>query len=186
MLRQLRPRFELQLEEAAGVLLDRISFRLRSGDCSLCGFVAEDRFALYVPPARQRLWSAELRVDVVRRGDDTVLECQYAPHPHVWVTYAITVAAVIIGATVALVFALAELSMHQPPVALYALGPLLVLALALYAGAFIGQGFAVDEMDELRQFLTEALQSHAALPSHIRNLRPDASNSHPSPTRMRG
>jgi hypothetical protein len=172
MLRELRPRFDLQRDEPASVLLDRISFRLRSGDCSLCGFVAEDRVALYVPPARQRLWSAELRADVIRQGNTTLLECRYAPHPHVWITYVITLAVIIIGITAALVFALAELSMHQPPVALFAFIPLLLLGVALYAAAFVGQGFAVDEMDELRAFLNEALQSGTALPSHIRNLRP--------------
>jgi hypothetical protein len=95
-----------------------------------------------------------------------------APHPHVWFTYVALMAVAVVGLTVAVTFALAEWSMNQRPVALWALPPLLVMAAAGYALAFVGQGFAADEMDELRAFLDEAVESGAALPSHIRNLRP--------------
>lgn len=172
MPRELRPRFQVCSDETAEVVLGRIDHRLRARDCPLSGFVAEDRAVIHVPASRQRLWSAELRVEVARRDDATVVEGRYAPHPHVWVTYVIVLAAVVVGVTVAVVFALAEWSMGQPPVALYALAPLLLIGGATYAAAFVGQGFASEEMDELRAFLDEALEPGTALRSHIRNLRP--------------
>ena len=84
----------------------------------------------------------------------------------------ILLAAVVVGLTVVGVFALAEWSMNQKPIALYALLPLLLVGAGAYVLAFVGQGFASEEMDELRAFLDQALDSEAALPSHIRHLRP--------------
>jgi hypothetical protein len=173
--REVRPRFEVRREEPASLILDRVSLRLRARDCPLCGGVAEDRVTLYVPPARQQLWSPELRVDVIRQGDETVLQGMYAPHPHVWITYVALLAFTVVGLTAATTFALAEWSMNQRPVALYALLPLLALGTTAYALAFVGQGFAGDQMDELRAFLDETLEAAAPLPSHIRNLAPEGS-----------
>jgi hypothetical protein len=172
MSREARPRFEVSTDETAEVLLERLRARLRSSDCPLGGYVAEERVVLFVPPPRQRLWSAELRIDIVRRGEATVLAGMYAPHPHVWITYVILLAAVVVGLTVVVVFALVEWSMNEPPVALYALAPLLLVGTATYAMAFVGQKFATDEMDELRAFLDETVESDVALSSHIRNTRP--------------
>lgn len=172
MRRRLRPRFEIHRDETADVLLERVRVRLRSNDCAVSGYITADRVVVHVPAARQRFWSAELRVDAVQRGESTTLQGVYAPHPHVWVTYVIVLAAMAVGITAALVFALAEWSMHERPVALYALLPLLAIGAATYASAFVGQGFASDEMDELRIFLEEALEPAAPLHSHIRNLRP--------------
>jgi hypothetical protein len=172
MARELRPRFEVCSHEAADALLERVALRLRSADCAISGYVAEQRIVIYVPPARQRLWSAELRVDVVCRDGGTVLAGMYAPHPHVWVTYTIVLAAVVMGVTAVLVFAFAQWSMNQPPVALYGLVPLVFIGAATYGLAFVGQGFASEEMDEMRAFLDDAVVESAPLRSHIRNLRP--------------
>ncbi len=177
MPREVRPRFEIRREEPAGPLLERVSLRLRARDCPFCGFVADDRIALYVGPSRQRLWSPELRVDVTQQGEHTVLQGMYAPHPHVWITYVAVLAIVLVGLVSAVIFALVQASMNQRPVALYALPPLLVIGGAAYALAFVGQGFAADEMDELRAFLDDALDSGGALSSHIRNLRPSGGES---------
>jgi hypothetical protein len=173
MVRELRPRFEVRSDEAPSVVLERLHSRLRSRDCPLKGYVAEERAVLHVPPSRQHLWSAELRLDVKGRDDGgAVVEGMYAPHPHVWITYVIVLAAVVVGVTVALVFALAQWSMNERPVALYALVPLLVLGAVTYGLAFVGQGFATEEMDELRAFLDEALEPPTALRSEIRNRDP--------------
>ncbi|HEX2872206.1 MAG TPA: hypothetical protein VHP33_13135 [Polyangiaceae bacterium] len=177
MPREVRPRFEIRREEPAGPLLERVSLRLRARECPLCGFVADDRIALYVRPSRQRLWSPELRVDVTQQGEVTVLQGMYAPHPHVWITYVAVLAIVVVGLVSAVTFALVEASMNQRPVALYALLPLLAIGGAAYALAFVGQGFAADEMDELRAFLDDALDAGGALSSHIRNLRPSGAES---------
>jgi hypothetical protein len=177
MSRVLRPRFEIRTEEAAEVLLERIDHRLRSRNCPFIGYVVEGRAVIHVPRTRQRLWSAELRVAIGRQGEATVVEGLYAPHPHVWVTYVILLAAVVVGITAAVVFTLVELSLDQRPAALFALPPLLLVGAAAYAMAFIGQGLATDEMDELRTFLDEALCAGPGLPSHIRNLRPGEDDS---------
>lgn len=176
MPREVRPRFEVRYAEPADALLERVSVRLRSAGSPLCGFVAEDRISLYVPPARQKLWSPELRIDVLREANVTVLQGMYAPHPHVWVTYVVVLASVLVGLMSALTFGFVQWSMGEAPLALYALLPLLAVGGVAYSLAFVGQGFASEEMDELRAFLDEALEAGAALPSHVRNLRPERAN----------
>jgi hypothetical protein len=174
MSREIRPRFEIETDEDPRAVLDRVSKRLRSGSCPLCGVVAEGRAELYVPPARQRLWSPELRVEVRDGERGSVLEGRYAPHPHVWMAYAAILAVTAIAATAALTFALAEWMMREPMVALYALLPLALVGGGTYTLAFVGQRLATSEMDELRAFLDDVVRSSVPLPSGVRSRVPEA------------
>jgi hypothetical protein len=173
MPREIRPRFEIETEESVAALMERMSRRLRSPDCPLCGVVADGRIEVYVSPARQRLWSAELQVEVRGTERGASLQGRYAPHPHVWMAYAAILALVAIAATAAVTFALAEWSLHQPMLAFYTLPPLALIGGVTYALAFVGQGLATDEMDELRAFLDDVVFSSVAVPSGVRLRVPD-------------
>jgi hypothetical protein len=171
-MRELRPRFELETEEATTDLLARASRRLRAPGCPLCGIAGEGRIELYVPPARQRLWSPELRVDVWPEQGGTRLVGTYGPHPHVWMAYAALLALVLVASVAALTFALAEWTMQRPMHSLLALPPLGLVAAVLYSLAFVGQRLAAPEMDELRAFLEDVVHSSVPLPSGVRSRIP--------------
>jgi hypothetical protein len=172
MRREIRPRFEITSEEDLASFMGRMSLRLRASAGFVCGVAAAGRVELYVPPSRQRLWSPELVVEVRATDEGTVLEGRYGPHPHVWVGYAALFAVVAVGITASLVFAFAEWTMKVSPVALYALGPLALVGAILYVFAFVGQGLAADQMDELRAFLDEVVYASAPVASGVRNRVP--------------
>jgi hypothetical protein len=153
----LRPAIEIEVRESSERLLDRTARRLRAPDCPLCGVVAPDRIELHVPPSRQHLWSPELRIDVRGQGDTCRLYGVYGPHPHVWMLFAGVYGALAFGAFVALVFAIAQWTLGQPPSALYALTVLSLLAFLARSLAYVGQGFAGDQMDELAAFLEDLI-----------------------------
>lgn len=168
MKREIRPRFELRTDESADELMRRMSQSLRCLECPLCGIAAEGRVELYVPPARQRLWSPELQLDVRTTEEGTLLEGKYGPHPHVWAAYAAILGLSAVATTAALTFALAEWIMRQPMTALYALLPLGLVFAGTYAVSFIGQDLAAKEMDELRAFVEDVVYSSVPLPSGVR------------------
>jgi len=172
MPRAIRPQFEVETDEHMDALMARISSRLRSPDCPLCGVVAEGRVELYVPPARQRLWSPELQIDARATEHGTLLEGRYAPHPHVWMAYAVVLALSAVSGVATLTFALAEWTMRSRMTALYALPPVALIFAVTYCLAFVGQGLATDEMDELRAFLDDAVSSRVPRPSGVRNRVP--------------
>lgn len=178
MTREIRPRFEVETDERMDTLLARISARLRSPQCTLCGIVAVDRIELYVPAARQRFWSPELQIDVHTTEHGTLLEGRYAPHPHVWMAYAVLLALSVVSAVAILTFAFAEWSMDRPMTALYALPSVSLVFGVTYCLAFVGQGLATSEMDELRAFLDDAISSGAPRHSGVRHrvpTKPEAS-----------
>ncbi len=177
MKREIRPRFEVETEERMDELMARVTRLLRAPDCPLCGVVASGRIELYVPPARQRLWSPELQLDVRRSERGTVLEGTYAPHPHVWVGYVAVTAVALVAMVAAFTFAIAQWMMRTPTVALYAIPPLALVCAGTYALAFVGQRLATDEMDELRAFVDDVVFSSVPLPSGIRSRVPDESES---------
>jgi len=178
MASEIRPRFELETDEDMDALLERVSRRLRSKDCPLCGIASDGRIELYVPPVRQRLWSPELRVDVRRTAHGALLRGTYGPHPHVWMAYAALLVLSAVSAIAAVTFALAQWSMHQPVSAVYALPPIMLVFALTYRLAFVGQGLATGEMDELRAFLDEAVFASAPIASGVRHRKsgsePDA------------
>ncbi|HEX7668665.1 MAG TPA: hypothetical protein VF395_03735 [Polyangiaceae bacterium] len=82
--------------------------------------------------------------------------------------YAAILALVLVAAVAALTFALAEWMIHEPLVALNALPPLALMGGVTYSLAFVGQGLATDEMDELRAFLDDVVLSSVPRPSGVR------------------
>ncbi len=166
------------MEQPAERLLGRMERRLRAPGCALCGLVAPTRIELQVPPERKRLWSPELRVEVKQVDGAWHLSGTYGPHPHVWTMFVGVYAGLSFAAFLALIFALAQLTLDEPPRALYLLPALLLLAAGARALAFVGQELAKPQIDELRAFFDETLaQAQAAdgapRRSGVRALRPD-------------
>lgn len=171
-MRELRPGFELETEERLADFMARISQRLRSPGSPLCGVAAGDRVELYVPPARQRLWSPELRLTLTETQRGLSIEGAYALHPHVWVGYVAVHALTVVAIVAAFTLAYAEWTMKQPAVALFAVPPLALLGGSTWAFAFAAQRLGTSEMDELRAFVDDIVFSSAPLPSGVRHRIP--------------
>jgi hypothetical protein len=172
---ELRPKFELALELGAERLLERLDRRLRTPGCSLCGVVTPTRIELQVPLSRKRLWSPELRVEVERAGGGCHLTGTYGPHLHVWTLFVGIYAGLSFFAFLALIFALAQWTLAESPRALFVLPLLVLLALAARSLAFVGQGLAQQQIDELRAFLDQTIADAAdQVPrrSGVRALKP--------------
>ena len=155
---RLRPRFELAIPETAEHLLERMGRRLRAPECSLCGLVTPNRIELHVPPSQKHLWSPELRLDVQQVADECRLVGTYAPHPHVWTLFVGVYAVLAFFAFLALIFALAQWTIHGEMSALYALPVLLLLTTGTRSLAFVGQGLGKAQIDELRAFVDEVIR----------------------------
>lgn len=175
----LRPKFELTISEPAERLLERMERRLRAADCALCGVVTPSRIELQVPPARKHLWSPELRVEVWQDGAACRLTGAYGPHPHVWTMFLAVYAGLSFVAFLALIFVLAEYTLGEPLQALYLLPALVLLAVGARSLAFVGQGLAKPQIEELRAFLDDTIAradaaESAPRRSGVRALKPES------------
>jgi hypothetical protein len=173
-MRDLRPEFELETEERMQDIMARVSRLLRAPDCPLCGIAAGERIELYVPAARQRLWSLELRLEVTATERGTSFRGTYARHPHVWVACVAILALSIVALIGVFTLALAEWTMGHGAVALFAVPPLGVACGVTYRLAFASQRLAAAEMDELRAFIEDAILSTVPRPSGVRHRVPES------------
>jgi hypothetical protein len=154
---RLRPTFELEVPAPPEQLLEHMDRRLRAADCSLCGVVTPSRIELHVPPARQHLWSPELRIEVRAEGTGSRVEGRYGPHPHVWTLFLAVYAGVSISAFFAITFAASQWLLQEPLTALYAVPILVLLAAGVRTLAFVGQGLGKAQLEELRAFLDDVI-----------------------------
>ena len=111
-----------------------------------------------MPPSQKHLWSPELRIDVQQVADECRLVGTYAPHPHVWTLFVGVYAVLAFSAFLALIFVLAQWTIHGEMSALYALPVLLLLATGARSLAFVGQGLGKAQIDELRAFVDEVIR----------------------------
>jgi hypothetical protein len=166
---KLRPQFELTTHRASAEVLEHVSRHLGVRGCPLCGLVTPERIELHVPPARQHLWSPELRVEVQPTTEGSRLVGTYGPHPHVWTLYVGIYAGIVFAAFVASVFAFAQWTMGDDAFALYALPVLGMLAVLAHTVAYVGQGLGAEQMDELRAFLERVLDEEVPVSAPLRS-----------------
>jgi hypothetical protein len=175
-MRDVRPEFELETEERLQDVMARVSRSLRAPDCPLCGIAAGERIELYVPAARQRLSSPELRLQVIATERGTWIRGTYAVHPHVWAACVVVLALSVVALIGVFTLALAEWTMGHDAVALFAAPPLGVACGVGYRLAFANRRLAIAEMDELRAFIEDVILSSVPRPSGVRHRVPDCSD----------
>ncbi len=155
---RLKPRFEMEVDEPLGQVVEAFRIELGRAECPVVGKVAPGMLMLSVPEAEKRLWSPVLELMLEASESGTRLRGSIGPHPHVWTTFTVLHLLLAICGLAGLTWgiSMAAIDGRYWPFGI----PLATLALhAFVAGAaFIGQGLSAEQMHGLRNFVDDVLQ----------------------------
>jgi hypothetical protein len=157
-----RPRFRLRTRLAPAEVKERVARRLRESK-RLRGLALDDRLELGIGGDELRFWSPQLVVAVSPGdGGGAVLDARFGPDPWVWALYLLSYSTLAVAAIFATIFGLVQLSLGQPPTALWVAPGAALLAALVFGASFVGQGLGSDQMYLLRATLVESVDGEEA------------------------
>jgi hypothetical protein len=104
-------------------------------------------------------WSPELRARVESTDAGSHVVGRFGPRPSVWTMFMVIYAHLVFIAIAGGCYAMAQLALGRSPTAGWAIPAALVLAALVHLVARVGQRLGSDEMHDIRDFLTAALES---------------------------
>lgn len=150
-----RPTFTLRSELAPAELRKRVNALIKSSP-RVRGIAFDHRIEIAIDGDEHHFWSPQLVVKVHARAEGGCdLEARFGPDPYVWAMYLLGYGALGVVTFFAAMYGIAQLSLGQPPTALYVAPAAGVLAALVYGASYVGQGLAGDQMYFLRSTLTE-------------------------------
>jgi hypothetical protein len=148
-----RPRFEIDSKLSPQALARRVQRFIQSSD-RVRGLAQETRIELAIDGDEHHFWSPQLVATVTLGPDGRAhVAARFGPDPYVWVLYLLAYMGLSILTLIALAFGFAQLTLKQPPTALYVAPGAAVLAALVYGASYVGQGFGSDQMYFLRTTL---------------------------------
>lgn len=165
---RMRPTFEIPMKADGSRTMARMKDRLDRGSRRVQGQVLKDHAYLQSPSAAQTLLSPHLNLELVRRGDHTVLRGRFSPRPNVWTGFMAIYGVLACTGIGGLMLGWAQTTVDEYPWGFWLAPASLALIAFVYGAAVIGQGLTQDEMYELRHFVDhmvagdERLEPHAA------------------------
>lgn len=169
---RMRPRFEFVAPCPPGEAVGRLRAALDRPETCCRGRVYPGHAVLYVPAAEERVWSPFLSLDFGSREGQTEVRGRYGPKPATWSLFVAAYAVCGCLALFALVYGWAQWSLEQSPWAFAVLPGAALAALGVYGLARYGQWRGRAQMEALRAFLDDAIETPAPA-------------SRPSPDRVR-
>jgi hypothetical protein len=160
IVREMRPRFRLEVPEPPDAVVGRIDERLKLPDSSCSGMVAENHHVveLRVHERDRHFWSPALSVTVTDDADSgSVIHGLIGPDPNVWTLFAMLYMGILTFLAGVGIFGLIQWWLDLTPWGLYLVPVLLVALVAMYGISRIGQKLATPQTIVLRAFLEEAL-----------------------------
>jgi len=149
----MRPEFSVPLAVDGAMVLDRLAERLTDPAVRLRGQVLRGHAYIVVPRGRRTLMSPTLNLETVEADGAHMLKGRFHPHPNVWTGFMALFGIIGMLGLGGVMYGFAQMTVHEPPWALWA-GPVAAALIAfVYGAAFIGQGLSADEMHEMRSFV---------------------------------
>lgn len=153
----MRPEFTVTLDGDGQAVLDRIGRELDQTDL-IVGQVVTGHAMLELPRGRRSLLSPVLNLELVERGGRPALRGRFSPQPNVWTGFMAVYGVLALVGLAGLMYGFAQLTVDETPWSMLAAPACLAVAGFVYGAAFIGQGLTVDEMYELRVFVTDVVR----------------------------
>jgi len=156
----LRPRFQLELDEAPEKLLVAFKLAGKNSDDFVTSRV-DDHVFIRFPKKKQHFWSPQLHLEIYKIEDQpTVLKGLYGPSPTVWTMFMFlhfVVGTLFIGAGI---WVYTNIRLERPStLPIIAMGTLFVLWFVLYFLGRMGRKAGKNEMLSLQRFMYEVLKS---------------------------
>lgn len=158
---ELRPRFRLRSDWTVADIHDRINDALNAQkEKRYEGFVEPTHLILRFPYIQRKLWSPQIDMTIKDEEDYTLIRGHIGPSPSVWTLFMFLYFALGMGFLFLLMLGYSQWSMDKSMWALYCSPACLLMMVVLYYGARAGQNRAKHQIDELKNFITNSLESN--------------------------
>lgn len=155
---RMKPRFSINLQNDAGLVMDRLDKILHSERTPVNGKVLKNHAFVQLPREKRSLLSPYLNLTLNESDDGQTLDGRFSPHPHVWTGFMAIYGALAFIGLGGLVFGWAQKLIGESMVAVW-LAPISLVVIAfVYGAAVIGQGLTADEMYTLRKAVDRAVE----------------------------
>lgn len=153
----MRPTFDLEVPLGPERSIESLRALRESHNQTLVVKNVGHHLMLSVVGDERHLWSPWLSIEIHEHDAGALVQGRFSPAPALWTGVMLTWIAITTLSFFALMIALAQYLTKSAPTALWALIPLSLLALALYASSQLGQRLAQDQMHLLYDTLTQTL-----------------------------
>ena len=115
---------------------------------------------LVIRRKQRHIWTPWLTFAVDEQDGATRLSGKFAPHPSGWTLYLAAYGMVLMTMVGLGFFGLSQWMAGLPATMLWSLPIGVVLVVALYLSAFVGQRFSAPQMEEMRSFVFEGFDGY--------------------------
>ena len=159
---RLRPRFRIISNLSQEEVLNKIKSRLNNKRISVEGQIAQEHAFLRIRKKDQHYWSPELHIWVRKQNNKTIIYGVVGPKPPVWTMFMFFYGLIISVSFFGSIYGFIQwnLGMDAPFLWSIALGILGVIL--VFMAARFGQWKGRQQMQLLRDFLDDALESNSA------------------------
>lgn len=154
---RMRPRFTVFSEKPPHIILENLATFLLEKKSPLIASYADHHVVLKFPPQYRHTWSPQLSLTVDPHQGGSQIRGLIGPSPNVWTKFIFIFGGLGVVTLFALMWGLAQWSLHQPPHALWALPFTIGGFIMAYLSSKAGQRLAHDEMLILKDFIDAAL-----------------------------
>ena len=153
----MRPRFRLEVPLAPDAVHARLRSQLDATACPCRAVVRGDHVEVMIREELLHFWSPRLSLEIEPHAEGATLQGLFGPAPHVWTMFLAAYAFLGLTASFAGMLGLVQLGLGQTPWGLWVACGALVGGVLPYLGSQVGQGLAAEQMELLREFLSDAL-----------------------------
>mgnify|MGYP003630248791 FL=1 len=162
----MRPKFEFNFPIEQPRALDLLKSIMDNNDHPIEGRAAGNHLMLVIPTKDRHFWSPWLNLEAIDESSKTThIKGRFSPNPAVWTGFMMVYASLLVLAFLTIIFAFAQLIMHNQPWALQFLIPIILIAATMYWSSLIGQRIAQDQMQLLYRVTLETLAQGSGIDS---------------------
>jgi len=154
---RLRPRLRLTTTLSPDEVVQRLQNLLPEHSDRLAGKIYDHFVILHMKESRQHFGSPQLTFEVASQPAGSELKGLFMPMPTIWTGFMAVYATILLGGFCAACYGYAQLQMRQAPHAWWGILITLVLLVTVHLIACIGQWRGRDQIQELQQFVEQAL-----------------------------
>lgn len=157
----IRPRFSLHVRFTPEELKERIQNRLEAEDARIKGYIVMDNVTLNIPDEDQHYWTPQMSFLIEEVETDKSLSHIrgiIGPKPNVWTMFMFFYFFLGTVGLFASMFGLSKWSLGEFHMTVWSLPIALVFMSTAYLTSHFGQKLGHDQVDELKDFVRQALK----------------------------
>lgn len=155
---ELRPRIKIISKLSKNEIVERITKKIKDPETKCTGWAKEDYALICAPENDKHIWTPQLNLQIDDLEEGTEVRGVIGPSANVWTAFAFAFSLLGFVAFVSLFWGLSRLSLDYSADILWLVPIALLLIVAVYMLARVGQQMSVDQIKELKNFVETALK----------------------------